>query len=72
MWMIRINGSIQSAIVRDVGQVGGNPKIHEVATVWDMAVGDYAELNISQTSGGNLNVLAGESFSPEFMMHRIG
>jgi len=68
---ISLNGTTQIAIKRDEGQVGSNPMIHQISTTWDLNVGDYVELVVNQTSGGNLNVLTASSFSPEFMMHKI-
>ena len=41
-------------------------------TVWDMAVNDFVELGVIQTSGGNLNVLSVASYTAEFMMVRVG
>ncbi len=43
-----------------------------VATIYDLAVNDYVELRVYQNSGGALNVEISGSFSPEFMMQRIG
>jgi hypothetical protein len=38
----------------------------ETVTMYPMAVGDYVELRVYQNSGGNLNVVVGGAYSPEF------
>jgi hypothetical protein len=43
-----------------------------VTTVYQLAVNDYVELEVYQSSGGNLKVIAEAAKSPEFMMHRLG
>ena len=43
-----------------------------ITTLWSMAVNDYVELCVNQTSGGALNVNSSASYSPEFMMVRVG
>lgn len=43
-----------------------------LATIWDLAVGDYVEVHAYQTSGGALNVEANGNWSPEFAAVRIG
>ena len=43
-----------------------------VATVYDLAVGEYVELHVYQFSGANLNTSLNANYSPEFMMQRIG
>ena len=43
-----------------------------VSTVWNMGAGDYVELIAGQYSGGSVNVQSAASYSPEFMMQRIG
>lgn len=42
-----------------------------VTTLWEMAVNDYVELLAFQSSGGNLNVNASASYSPEFSMVKV-
>lgn len=43
-----------------------------IATGWQLASGDYLELVVNQTSGGNLDVTATTFWSPEFGMVKIG
>lgn len=43
-----------------------------VATVYDLAVNDYVTVMVYQSSGGALNILAIDSYSPEFMMVKVG
>ena len=42
-----------------------------VSTLWDLAVDNYVEVVVYQSSGGALNVDSGSSYSPEFMMVRV-
>jgi len=42
------------------------------STILELAVNDYVEVEVRQTSGGNLNIYAINSLSSEFMMQRIG
>lgn len=39
---------------------------------YDLAVNDYLEVVVYQSSGGALNVVAQGNISPEFAMHRVG
>jgi len=43
-----------------------------VATAWYMEPGDYVQLQVRQTSGRALAMVAVEAYSPEFTMTRIG
>jgi hypothetical protein len=43
-----------------------------VTTVYPLAVNDYVEVAVFQSSGGALNVLTGSNYSPEFSMHWVG
>lgn len=43
-----------------------------ISTLYDLAADDYVELWVLQVSGGDLNIEAIASYSPEFMMIRIG
>jgi len=43
-----------------------------VSTIYDLAVDDFVQLRVLQTSGGALPVVAVANYSPEFMMERIG
>ncbi len=43
-----------------------------VTTIYDLAVNDYVELYVMQTSGSPLLVVAAPPYSPEFMMVRVG
>jgi len=67
---IRLNGS--SFIGRERYEPGNELHTMIVTTIWNLAVGDYVELNVYQTSGGNLDILNDADFSPEFMVQRIG
>jgi hypothetical protein len=43
-----------------------------ISTIINLSVNDYVELMVKQTSGGELDVVAEEAISPEFMMVKIG
>lgn len=43
-----------------------------VSTIYELAISDYVELDVYQSSGGALNIVVDINFSPEFMMSRIG
>lgn len=65
---IRLNGT--TVIAREeTGNLGANPHTCTVATVYQLAAGDYVELMGLQASGGNLNMLASSAYSPEFYAH---
>lgn len=66
---IRINGT--TTIVNDSRMAvtdAGAGTVQAVATVYELAVGDYVESIVVQASGGALNVLAVGNVSPEFGM----
>lgn len=49
----------------------GNYAELSIATVYYLSAGDIVRTQVWQNSGGNLNVLAGGNYSPEFRMVRI-
>jgi hypothetical protein len=67
---LRLNGS-NIAGVTQAGATGSNICLMHVSTIYDLAVGDYVEVTVQQTSGGNLNVEASSPISPEFMMWKL-
>lgn len=73
LFSIRLNGSTTIADTRaqaiTVGSIG---TAGEVSTVYSLAVNDYVEAMVLQTSGGSLNILASGNFTPEFMCIRLG
>ena len=62
---LRLNGSTFLAIsaAQNIG-AGANLNL-SVATLYQLAVGDYVELYAWQNSGGTLTLLAGAAYSPE-------
>lgn len=55
-------------------RLGANPSGAtrvEVMTIYELAVGDYVELQVRHTAGAALDVVAGSAYSPEFMMVRL-
>lgn len=53
-------------------QVAPGAAYMTISCVYDLAVGDYVEARVWQSSGAALSIKASASFSPEFMMQRIG
>jgi len=49
----------------------GNP-IQNVSTIFHLAAGDWVQVLVYQSSGGNLPVIVDGSFSPEFAMQWLG
>ena len=70
---IRLGGATNLAQARDQASsaAAGNHGLI-VTTIYDLAVNNYVELTVYQSSGGNLNVEASLNISPEFSMQRIG
>jgi len=69
---IRLNGATIIANIVQNAAGGGNTTPITIATLYQLAVGDFVELQAFQTSGGNLNVLATGNYSPEFAMQLVG
>jgi hypothetical protein len=51
-------------------QVPGDFRIMSLCTIYDLAVNDFVELQVAQSSGGALNVASTSARSPEFAMVR--
>lgn len=69
---IKIGGTTYIGL-RDTPSLGGTDEATaSVATIYPLAVNEYVELIAYQNSGSSLNVLSTGSFSPEFMMVRLG
>jgi len=68
---IRLNGT---TFIGQERRVASTTVTHEqvVTTLYALAVNDYVELVVNQSSGGNLNVSVVSNLSPEFMMVRVG
>lgn len=70
---LRLNGSTflvfetTQAVTADSAGTGMS-----IATVYQLAAGDYVEVLANQGSGGALNILAAGSYTPEFTMTRLG
>lgn len=69
---VRLNGTTtigvetRSEVTADVAEV------MTVTTDYDLAVNDYVEVVVYQSSGGALDVSLAASYSPTFCMHRVG
>lgn len=68
---IRLNGATMLADEVQTSSGGGTTTILTVTTLYDLAVNDYVETVVNQTSGGALNVEVAANYSPEFMMVRV-
>jgi len=57
----------------DVAQSGlaADYRTMSVSTIYNLAVNDYVECRVSQSSGGAINILSTGNLSPEFMMVRV-
>lgn len=65
-----LNGTTPLAIQFSVPQASLDHAV-SVSTIYQLAVGDYVQLQVYQTSGGALNIKSGGSYSPELVMHRL-
>jgi hypothetical protein len=73
--IIQLNGSGANQPLREIknATLGGVASTTiAVATVFELVVGDYAEILARQTSGGNLKVQTAIPYSPSFGASRIG
>ncbi len=68
---IRLDGSTDIALHQQ-GNTGADYDALAISTLYELAVNEYVELMVLQKSGGNLDVVAGGGFSPEFMMVKVG
>jgi hypothetical protein len=70
--LLILNGATQIAMAG--GPVGTSAEAIQLtpAVAWYMNAGDYVELNLYQTSGGSLQILATPARSPEFWILRTG
>jgi hypothetical protein len=62
---LRKNGTTNIARVVQMGG-GANTSDQSVTAIESLAAGDYIEVTVRQNSGGALNVLVAEGFSPQF------
>lgn len=44
---------------------------HNLSTVYQLSTGDYVEVRVTQTSGGNLNIIQTGNYTPEFRIHLL-
>jgi hypothetical protein len=70
---LKVNGATYVAFdERQAVTVAGRPTIVTVSTSYQLAAGDYVEVEVFQNSGGNLNVNASGNYTPEFWIVRVG
>lgn len=70
-FVFRLNGVTYIGITEWDTAQGSVTAMHS-STIYDMAVDDYVECRVYQSSGGALNVNAAGNYTPEFMMQKIG
>jgi hypothetical protein len=70
---IYVNGTTIAARVQ-VDRVGNSSgsTIMQATTIYSLSAGDYLQLVAEQNSGGNLNILQVDRYSPDFAAQRIG
>ena len=68
---VRLNGTLSLAI-SESNSVSANALNQDVVTAYPLAVADYVELVVYQTSGGNLNIQANNNYSPHFWVVYTG
>jgi hypothetical protein len=69
--LLRLNGT--TYIARDVATLGHATvnTTHTLAAPYDLAVNDYVEVAVMQTSGGNLGIAYLGNYSPTFAMCKL-
>jgi hypothetical protein len=66
-----VNGA-GASIARQLGPAASGIVTYQtVETIYELAANDYVEVQVQQNSGGNLNIEANASSSPEFWMRRL-
>lgn len=68
---IRLGGSTELAIENMSNLDASVTPLINLSCFYDLTVGQYVELTVYQSSGGNLDVIYGSAYSPEFGMARI-
>ena len=69
---IYLGGATYIGRVDTTSSIAEHEEIQSVSTIYDLAVDDFVEVRVYQTSGQALEVKSTSAQSPEFMMHRIG
>jgi hypothetical protein len=70
--LIRANGTTAIAdVIANAVTTAATPTHQNIGTHYELAVGDYVEVLVQQTSGGPLNINGVTAYSPEFWMTRI-
>ena len=69
--MFRLNDTVHIAFDTDRANTISEHR-HFLCTVYELALSDFIEVRVRQTSGGALNVTHNNNYSPEFTAQRIG
>ena len=74
--LLIVLNELTAIAVDRIGVSGGTTNLGSVAlqasVVWRFAAGDFVTLTVEQSSGGNMDVIASESHSPEFGLAFLG
>jgi len=70
MARILLNG-ITPIIMKTINPVTGSSTRTDITTIYDLAVNDYIQLDVFQSSGGALSIEASANYSPELSIARI-
>ncbi len=70
--ILRVNGTTSETIDRRQNTGSTDDTVHTISTVMELAVDDYIELLVRQTSGGDLIIRKFGSFSPKLSVTWLG
>lgn len=68
---LRVNGGTYIAIDSRTSVGAGAPTDVHIATEYELAAGDYVQLQAYQDSGGSLTITAAGNYSPEFWLSEV-
>lgn len=66
---ILLNGT---AVIAYDGTTSDQRRRHTISTQYQLAAGEYVEIQCHQSSGGSLDVNFSGNYSPDFWIHKIG
>jgi hypothetical protein len=72
IYELLVNGTSKVGHIQNTDATAANRMASNVLTLYQLDDDDYVELTVYQNSGGNLDVRAVASWSPYFMMIRLG
>ncbi len=70
--VIKLRANTTDIAFQEVNANGNSAPLEiSIATVYNFSAGDYAQIQVYQSSGGNLDVLTGGNFSAEITMTKL-